>query len=70
MSQVKKTKPSTMVKFKKNLGWLASSPRSIALIFSLVVTVVGGSAMYYAEYTREPGAPSMFKSDCNMWNRC
>jgi len=67
MAEVKAPK---MSKLKKNCGWLADSPSSVALILGLVLTVVAGSAMYFVEYTREPGTPSPFESKCNMWNRC
>lgn len=67
MSEAKRIK---MSKLKKNWGWLAHSPSSVALIFGIALTVVAGSAMYFVEYTRAPGTPSPFESKCNMWNRC
>lgn len=63
-------KSNNVLKFGKNWGWMAHSPCSIALVFTLVTVVLTGSAVYYVEYTRAPGEPSPFISKCNMWHRC
>lgn len=67
MSEVKRLK---MSKFKRNWGWVANSPPTIALIFGMVLFTAIGAGMYFVEYTRAPGTPSPFESKCNMWHRC
>lgn len=67
MSEVKRTK---MSKFKKNWGWVLSSPPTIALIFAMVLFTSVFAWMYSVESNLAPGEPSPFSSKCNMWNRC
>lgn len=67
MPEVKGAKKFT---FKGYYGWFVHSPPMIALIFSLVLLVAGGSAAYYLESSHAPGEPSPLTSKCSMWKRC
>lgn len=54
----------------KILRWMLINPAEFAQVLMMTLVVVGGSAMYYAQYTRDPGEPSLVNNKCSMWNRC